>query len=145
MHMNHRLTLVLLLLGGSFYSFSQNHLKNQVDYCKSEVLNLEAEVKKLKGLLEVQNLDIMQLKSIIIDKEKEIDELNQRIEKLNDVSLDLMNLAIKYETMGDYRKALEVYKLLIQNYPTSLESASSRLKIREMTKKVVEERNEGKK
>ncbi len=136
---------MLLLLGGSFYSFSQSHLKHQVDYCKTEVENLEGEVKKLKGLLEVQNNDIMQLKSMIINKEKEIDALNERIDKLNDVSLDLMNLAINYESMGDYRKALEVYKLLIQNYPNSLETAASRLKIREMTKKVVEGRVEGKK
>lgn len=140
-----KLLISLLLFIGSYYSFSQQHLKNQVDYCKYEVENLEAEVAKLKGLLEVQNTDIMQLKSMIIDKEKEIDELNKRIDKLNAVSLDLMNLAIQYETMGDYRKALEVYKLLIQNYPNSLETAASRLKIREMTKKVVEERVEGKK
>ena len=140
-----KLLISLLLFIGSYYSFSQQQLKNQVDYCKYEVENLEAEVAKLKGLLEVQNTDIMQLKSMIIDKEKEIDELNKRIDKLNAVSLDLMNLAIQYETMGDYRKALEVYKLLIQNYPNSLETAASRLKIREMTKKVVEERVEGKK
>ena len=140
-----KLLISLLPFIGSYYSFSQQHLKNQVDYCKYEVENLEAEVAKLKGLLEVQNTDIMQLKSMIIDKEKEIDELNKRIDKLNAVSLDLMNLAIQYETMGDYRKALEVYKLLIQNYPNSLETAASRLKIREMTKKVVEERVEGKK
>ena len=67
---------------------------------------MEGEVKKLKGLLEVQNSDIMRLKSMIINKEKEIDELNERIVKLNDVPLDLMNLAINYESMGDYRKAL---------------------------------------
>ena len=48
----------------------------------------------------------------------------------------------QWEIIG---KHLEVYKLLIQNYPNSLETAASRLKIREMTKKVVEKRVEGKK
>lgn len=112
----------------------QSHLKEQVAYCKHEVELLEAEVKKLKGLLQTQNKELMDLKMQIIAKGDEVDALQKQNDDLQMISVSLLNLGIKYEEEGDFRKSIEIYKLLIKNYPRSLEAAASRLKVHEIKK-----------
>ena len=135
---------VIIFLASIVYvnSFAQSNLQHQVGYCKSEVERLEKEVDKLKMLLEVQNTELVDLKSLIIKKNREIESLNEEIDKLNSNSEYFLKLAAKLEEAGDYRNAMETYKLLIKCYPSSMESISSRLKVKEMTDKIIADKKE---
>lgn len=134
--------ILILFLSLSSFLMAQSNLKTQVEYCKSEVERLEAEETKLKGLLQVQNSEIVELKSMIMDKNREIEKRDKEIEKLNENSEYFLQLAAKLEESGDYRNAMETYKLLIKCYPGSIETISSRLKVKDMTSKLIEERKQ---
>ena len=134
--------ILITLLSFSSMLIAQSNLKTQVDYCKSEVERLEAEETKLKGFLQVQNSEIMELKSLIMDKNREIENRDKEIKKLNENSEYFLQLAAKLEESGDYRNAMETYKLLIKCYPGSIETIASRLKVKDMTSKLIEERKQ---
>lgn len=108
---------------------------SQLNYCRLEVQKLEKDVDKYKGLLKIQNQDLMQLKLKIVDLNTEIKLLNHEKKELNKLSDQLMDLALKYEVRGNYREAMDIYRMLIKNFPTSLDAAASKIKVSDLKNK----------
>lgn len=108
---------------------------SQLNYCRLEVKKLEKEVDKYKGLLKIQNQDLMQLKLKIVDSNTKIKLLNHEKKELNKLSDQLMDLALKYEDRGNYREAMDIYRMLIKNFPTSLDAAASKIKVSDLKNK----------
>jgi TolA-binding protein len=119
------LAFVLFFVG--FVSLAQT--QSQLNYCKLEAERLEKEVEKYKGLLEIQNADLMELKLRIVDLNREIKILNHEKKELNKVSESLMDLALKYEERGKFREAMDIYRILIKTFPTTLDAAASKIKV----------------
>ena len=120
----------LLIFVLSFFGLvSIAQTQSQLNFCRFEVEKLENEVEKYKGLLEIQNKDLMQLKLRIVDLNREIKILNYEKKELNRVSEALMDLALKYETREKYREAMDIYRILIKTFPTSLDAAASKIKV----------------
>ena len=61
-----------------------------------------------------------------------LNALNEN-KKLIDVAVNMINLALKLEQEGDFRSAMQVYKVLIKSYPKSLEASASRIKVVDLT------------
>lgn len=108
--------------------------QSQLDYCRSEVANLEKEIGKYKTLLEIQNKNLLELKLRIVDLNRDIKVLNHEKNELNTVSEDLMELALKYESRGNYREAMDIYRMLIKKFPKSLDAAASKIKVVDLQK-----------
>lgn len=129
----------LLIVASIFLSFevlgqTQAQLKSQVQYCKSETERLESELEKHKGLLAMQTLEVQELKTIIQDKDAVIVQLQIEKYELQQVAVNMINVALKFEKDGNYEAAMEVYKVLIKSFPNSLEAASSRIQIEDLRK-----------
>lgn len=119
--------LVIQCIG--FAQDSRSTLNSKIDFCNREVKQLEVELAKYKHLLDLQNTDIQDLKIRISELQQEIKVSEQENSDLRAISVVILNLARKFEKEGNYQSALEVYKLLIKTYPTSLEAASGKLKM----------------
>ena len=132
------LSTVLLMLIPIFGQTSDN-LKSQIGYCKTENERLENELKKLKGLLDLQTIDVRGLKQKIQDKDQVIVELQIDKYELQEAAVNFINLALKFEKEGDYEAAMEVYKVLIKSFPSSLEAASSRIQVEDLRKDLKQE------
>ncbi len=113
---------------------SSDNLKSQIGYCKTENERLENDLKKLKGLLDLQTIDVQSLKQKIQDKDQVIIELQIDKYELQETAVNFINLALKFEKEGDYEAAMEVYKVLIKSFPSSLEAASSRIQVEDLRK-----------
>lgn len=129
----------LLIVASIFLSFevlgqTQAQLKSQIQYCKSETERLESELEKHKGLLAMQTLEVQELKTIIQDKDAVIVQLQIEKYELQQVAVNMINVALKFEKDGNYEAAMEVYKVLIKSFPNSLEAASSRIQIEDLRK-----------
>jgi TolA-binding protein len=124
----------------SFFSFftinaqTDQHLKSKLAYCNVVVDDLEGQVTKYKNLLDLQNKEVQSLKVKIQEKNSEIEQLKREKQKLVDVAVNMVNLALKLEQEGNYQAAMEVYKILIKSYPQSLEASASRIKVQDLTK-----------
>jgi TolA-binding protein len=122
----------LYLIGA--FGQSDKYLQSKLDYCKVETVQLESKVKKYENLLSLQTKEVQGLKISIQEKNVEIDQLQREKKKLVDVAVNMINLALKLETEGNYQAAMEVYKILIKSYPKSLEASASRIKVIDLTK-----------
>jgi tetratricopeptide (TPR) repeat protein len=134
------LSLVLatvLIFGGSTISLAQTNemLKSQLDYCKKESIKLEGTIETYKKLLEIQGADIQELKAVQQNQETQIKNLKAENDRLNSVALELLQLATDYEIKGNFAEAIEIYKLLITSYPSSMEAISAKLKVLDVRKK----------
>jgi len=123
------LTVALLISGAICFSQTNSELKSQLEYCKEESQTLEADLDKYKKLLEIQGEEIAQLKTTLQEKESEIQNLKDENQELKMAAESLLELGIKFEEEGKYEEALEIYKLLMKSYPSSIEALSSKLKI----------------
>ena len=119
----------LLFLCSGMAQDSRSTLNSKIDFCNREVKELETELSKYEHLLDLQNSDIQDLKMRISGLQQEIKVSEQENSDLRAISVVILNLARKFEKEGNYQSALEVYKLLIKTYPTSLEAASGKLKM----------------
>jgi tetratricopeptide (TPR) repeat protein len=113
---------------------SDKYLNSKLSYCRVEVSALEDKVSKYENLLNLQTKDVQGLKVTIQEKNIEIDQLKREKQKLVDVAVNMINLALKLEKEGKYQSAMEVYKILIKSYPKSLEASASRIKVVDLTK-----------
>jgi tetratricopeptide (TPR) repeat protein len=95
---------------------------------------LEKKVNKYEDLLNLQTKDVQGLKVKIQEKNVEIDQLKRDKQKLVDVAINMINLALNLEREGNYQAAMEVYKILIKSYPKTLEASASRIKVIDLTK-----------
>jgi len=129
------LIFTLSLMG--FASFAQT--QSQLNFCRLEAEKLEKEVDKYKELLEIQNEDLMQLKLRIVDLNRDIKVLNHEKKELNRVSESLMDLALKYEGREKFREAMDIYRILIKTFPTTLDAAASKIKVVDLKEKSVKE------
>ncbi len=129
----------ILLVSVPILGQTSDNLKSQIGYCKSENERLENELKKLKGLLDLQTTDVQGLKQKIQDKDQIIVELQIEKYELQEAAVNFINLALKFEKEGDYESAMEVYKVLIKSFPSSLEAASSRIQIEDLREDLKQE------
>ena len=113
---------------------SDKYLRSKLDYCKVETYQLEKKVNKYEDLLNLQTKDVQGLKVKIQEKNVEIDQLKRDKQKLVDVAINMINLALNLEREGNYQAAMEVYKILIKSYPKTLEASASRIKVIDLTK-----------
>ncbi|MCP4520476.1 MAG: hypothetical protein GY827_02075 [Cytophagales bacterium] len=129
--------LLIFICGITFSSFAQDTytLRTKLAYCKSEAERLEAELARYKGLLELQSQDVLDLKNQLIKLQDQIVILEEEKRQLKEVSVNMLLLAQRFEQDGNLDAALKMYKLLIKVYPTSLEAASSRIKLSELKPK----------
>ena len=135
--MKKNIVLGFTLLGCVFSGFSQSAeiLKTQLDFCKKEGAKLEKSLDSYKQLLEIQGGQIMELKTTIQEQESEIKNLKTLNDRLESVSIELLELGHTYEDMGNFEEAIQIYKLLMRNYPSSMEAIASRLRVIELKKK----------
>jgi tetratricopeptide (TPR) repeat protein len=110
-------------------------LRSQLDFCKKESVKMESTIETYKKLLEIQGSDIQTLKTTVQSQETEIKNLKLENERLTAVSIELLNLASTYESLGKYQEAIEIYKMLIRTYPSSMEAISARLRVIDLKKK----------
>ncbi len=82
----------------------------------------------------MQTLEVQELKTIIQDKDAVIVQLQIEKYELQQVAVNMINVALKFEKDGNYEAAMEVYKVLIKSFPNSLEAASSRIQIEDLRK-----------
>ena len=115
------------------YGQSDKYLRSKLDYCKVEVGELEKKVAKFENLLNLQTKNVRGLKITIQQRNTEIEDLQRENKKLIDVAVNMINLALKLEQEGDFRSAMQVYKVLIKSYPKSLEASASRIKVVDLT------------
>lgn len=125
-------TLTAALLGLASFGFCQSTstLRSQIAFCKQESEKLELNLDKYKNLLEIQGAQINELKTQVQSQESEIKELTYENEQLKKAALSLLDMAVDFEEKGKLEEAIEVYKLLIRSYPGSMESISSRMKLK---------------
>lgn len=109
-----------------------NAQSSQLNYCKSEVEQLEKKIENLNKLMLAQSTEVFELKKQIIELRKVNKLTSQENEALKEVSVNMINIAIKFEQQAKYEEALQIYKLLIKSYPTSLEAAASRVQIEDL-------------
>ena len=124
-----RIALFFLVTFNGYLSIGQTNEQSKIDYCKEENAKLEADLQKHKGLLNLQTEEVQSLKLTIQENEITIVKLKQEIYDSNQVSVNMLNVALKLEKQGNYQAALEIYKVLIRSYPNSLEAAASRIQI----------------
>lgn len=119
---------------GSFSVLAQQSktLQKQVDFCSDEVKKLENELVNYKAILEKQQAEITSLKQEIVNKESEKDNLNEKIVDLESASVVLLKVATKLEEQDKLIEALDIYKLITEIYPGTLESSSANFKIRKI-------------
>ena len=129
----------ILLVSVPILGQTSDNLKSQIGYCKTENERLENELKKLKGLLDLQTADVQGLKQKIQDKDQIIVELQIEKYELQEAAVNFINLALKFEKEGGYESAMEVYKVLIKSFPSSLEAASSRIQVEDLRKDLKQE------
>ncbi len=113
---------------------SDRYLKSKLAYCTVEILDLEGKVNKYKDLLTLQTKEVQGLKASIQEKNREIEKMQREKRKMEGVAVNLINVALKLEAQGDYRSAMEIYKILIKSYPKSLEAVASRIKVTDLTR-----------
>ena len=113
---------------------TDKYLRSKLDYCKVEVASLEKKVVKYENLLNLQTKNVQGLKVSIQEKNTEIERLEREKQKLVDVAINMINLALKLEQEGNFQAAMEVYKILIKSYPKTLEASASRIKVVDLTK-----------
>ncbi len=126
--------VLLSLIFFNISAQSDKYLKSKLNYCKTEVEQLEQKVSKYENLLALQTKEVQELKVKIQDKDMEIEQLERDKLKMIEVAVNMLNLALKFEQEGKYKEAMEVYKILIKSYPTTLEAAASRIKVTDLTK-----------
>lgn len=124
------LTASLLGLASLGFCQSTSTLRSQIEFCKQESEKLEFNLDKYKNLLELQGIQINELKLQIQSQETEIKQLTYENNQLKNAALNLLDMAVGFEQKGKLEEAIEVYKLLIRSYPGSIESISSRLKLK---------------
>ena len=117
------------------FSQSVGDLKSQLKFCKHESDKFESDLATYKSLLEIQGDQIMELKLRIQDQESEIKNLEAENANLEAVSIRLLELGMRYEEEGKAEEAIEIYKLLMRNYPHSMDSISAKMKIIELKNK----------
>ena len=130
--------IIALALGISSFAInaqSNTTLKSQLAFCKQESAQLDLNLTKYKDLLEIQGEQIKELKIKVQDQEIEIKNLKYENEHLQTVAIGLLDLGIAYEEEGNSKAAVEIYRLLIKSYPTTLEAVASKLKIIDINKK----------
>ena len=136
--------IIALAFGISSFAInaqSNSTLKSQLAFCKQESAQLESNLTKQKQLLEIQGGQIKELKVKVQDQEIEIKNLKYENEHLQTVALGLLDLGMSYEEDGKTKEAIEIYKLLIKSYPTTLEAVASKLRIIDLIKKKEDENN----
>ena len=136
--------IIALAFGISSFAInaqSNSTLKSQLAFCKQESAQLESNLTKHKQLLEIQGGQIKELKVKVQDQEIEIKNLKYENEHLQTVALGLLDLGMSYEEDGKTKEAIEIYKLLIKSYPTTLEAVASKLRIIDLIKKKEDENN----
>ena len=127
---------IALIIGSlSVFSQSVGDLKSQLKFCKQESGKFEKDLATYKSLLEIQGDQILELKIQLQDQESEIKNLEAQNKSLEAVSLSLLELGMGYEEDGKTEEAIEIYKLLMRNYPHSMDSISAKMKIIELKKK----------
>lgn len=114
-------------------------LRSQLEFCKTESAKIESDLTRYKELLEIQGKQITELKYEIQNKESKIKNLESENTELKNATLSLYALGEQFEANGEHKAALQVYKLLIRSYPTSLEAVSSKMNIRSIAQKKLEE------
>ncbi len=135
--MNKILLLPIIFFANLALSFGQSseNLRTQLEYCKKESAKFESNVDTYKKLLEIQGSQIMELKTKNQNLETEIANLKIANAKLESVSLELVELGTKYEELGKFQEAIEVYKLLIRSFPSSMQAIASKLRVLDIKKK----------
>ena len=124
--------LILTLFSLLIIIFNTNAQDSRLEYCKHEVGQLEKKVETLNKLMLSQSTEVFELKKEIIVLRQKNQVLDQQNAQLNDVAINMINIAIKFEQEKKYTEAMEIYKLLIKSYPSSLEAASSRIQIKDL-------------
>lgn len=130
--------LIMMVVGLVWSSYGQSEIHNlrtKVAYCKSEAERLEAKLARYTDLMDMQNKEILELKQKMLGLKDEISQLEEEKARLEEVSLNMLYLAQRFEQDGNLEAALKMYKLLIKTYPSSLEATSSRIKISELQPK----------
>ena len=128
-------SIMLVLAISVVYSQSNEVLKSQLAYCKKESAKSEASLETYKTLLEIQGTQIMELKTTIQAQEVTINNLKTENTQLQSVAMSLLELGAKYEELGKFQEAIEIYKLLMKSYPSSMEAIASKLKIIDLKKR----------
>ena len=113
------------------FSQSDQYLKSKLSYCVQEGVQLEEKIKKYENLLNLQTKELQGVKRVLQEKEQHIEELKLENHELQQVAVNIVNVALKLEKEGDLKGATEVYKVLIKSYPSSLEAAASRIRIKD--------------
>jgi TolA-binding protein len=129
-----RILIFVLLCSYFLEGVSQTNsiLKSKVEFCASEVERLEGKVEKYEGLLDTQNKLVIELKQEIMSLRDDKKQLEYDKSELLSISVSLLHLAMKFEEEGKYEEAMQLYKLLIKSYPSSLEASASRLKVQDI-------------
>ena len=128
--------VVLTILTFLFIGKTHAQTKSQVEFCKTEVEQLERKVDNLNKLMQAQSTEVFDLKKKIIELRQENQNLEEENKQLNEVAINMLNIAIKFEQQDKIEEALEVYKLLIKSYPSSLEAVASRIQIKDLRKSI---------
>lgn len=126
------LTLTLCLLSSA--QTSKTDLNNQIRFCKKEVDQLEKQVDKYEGLMEIQHTEVKSLKDTILVRENTIESLESKIVDLESASVILLDVARSLEEQEKPLEALKIYKLIKEIYPGTLESSSATFRIRKIHK-----------
>ena len=127
------LVVFALVCTNTIFSQSDKYLKSKLKYCNVEVTRLEGELEKYEQLLSLQTTAVQDLKTQVQDKDQEIEILKKEKFELEQIAVNIVNVALKLEKEGNMQGAMEVYKILIKSYPTSLEAAASRIRIQNYT------------
>ena len=125
-------SLIIILLT-SFSSLAQD---SQLQYCKHEAERLENKVIQLQKLMVAQNKDNYRLKERIVEQDDINRDLQEKLNNMNSIAINIINVAIKFEQEEKYQEAMEIYKLLVKSFPSSLEAASSRIQIEDLRDKL---------
>ncbi len=129
-----KIILSILLSLITFIGLTQqyNTLEKQIEFCGKEVENLELELANYKLILEKQQVQITSLKRDIISKEEDKKSLNEKIVDLESASVVLLKVGTTLESQDKLIEALDIFKLITEIYPGTLESSAANFKIKKI-------------
>ena len=129
-----KLFLLLTFIGSMITTTieAQSYNQSKLDFCKKEVGLLEKKVAKYRKLLDLQSEELIEVKTQMSEMKDEIKKLESENYELKAISVSLLDLALQFEKKEEYINAINIYKFLIKEYPTSLEAVSSRIRVDDM-------------
>ena len=131
--MRHLLLIALVLFSCQAMSQSYSTLKAQVEFCREEMAEKEKKVADYKQVMKKQHGEIIEVKKEVHELKQTITELNTendqlRIEnnKFNEPAIRFFDLAQRFEKRKLYQEAIELYNVIIDEYPHSSQAMEAR-------------------